>query len=105
MGKRFSAPVQNGPGTHPASYSRVPDLFPRGQSGLGVVKERIELHLYSLSGSSLPVLGRTIYAKSNRHHLVHNYRNLKIQHIEEEVLHSVKLERNEAHLMKGNVDG
>ena len=52
VGARFSAPVQTGPGAHPASY-RMPDLFPGGKRpGRGddhppppsaKVKERVEL--------------------------------------------------------------
>jgi hypothetical protein len=55
---RFSAPVQTGPGPHPASYTIRPGHFPRGvkRPGRGVehptpsiaeVEERVELYLYS----------------------------------------------------------
>jgi hypothetical protein len=58
---RFSAPVQNGPGAHPASYTMGNGFLSRGvkRPGRGVnhpptssteVKERVELHLYSPSG-------------------------------------------------------
>ena len=74
VGARFSPPVQTGPGAHPASStlyrvsSPVEGVVKR--SGCGVnhppppqssaeVKERVELCLYSLSGPSWPVLGRT----------------------------------------------
>jgi len=66
-GARFSAPVQTGPVAHPASYTMGTGSF------LGVrrpgrdadhpplssakVNERVELHLYSPSGISWPVLG------------------------------------------------
>jgi len=65
VGVRFSAPVQTGPGAHPASYTLDTWSFP-GVKWLGVdqrpissaeVKERVELHLYSPSGLSWPVLG------------------------------------------------
>ena len=69
-GARFSAPVQTGPGAHPASYTRGTGSFPEvKRPGRGVdhlppysaeVKERIELHLYSPSGPSCPVLGWTL---------------------------------------------
>ena len=66
----FSAPVQTGPGTHPASYTMGTGSFPglkrpgRGldhplPSSIGV-KERVELYLNSPSGPSGPVLGRTV---------------------------------------------
>ena len=69
-GARFSAPVQTGPGAHPASYTMDTGSFPGvKRPGHGVdhsplpsveVKERIELYLYSPSGLSWPVLGRTL---------------------------------------------
>ena len=62
---RFSAPVQTGPGTHSALYTRRTGLFPGvKRPGRGVdhpspssaeVKERIELYLCSTSGPSWPV--------------------------------------------------
>ena len=61
-GARFSAPVQTGHGTHPASYTMGIGSFPGVRlPGRGVdnpstssaeVKERVELYLYSPSGSS-----------------------------------------------------
>ena len=67
MGARFSAPVQTGPGAHPASYTVGTVSFPGvKQPGRGVdhppsssaeVKERVELYLYSLFGPSWLVLG------------------------------------------------
>jgi len=64
---RFSAPVHTGPRAHPTSYTNGTVYF------LGVelprrtvdhtppssveIKERVELYLYSPSGSSWPVLG------------------------------------------------
>jgi len=64
---RFSAPVQTGPGAHPASYSMGTGSLPGGKRpGRGVdhpppssaeVKERVELYLYSPYGPSWPVLG------------------------------------------------
>jgi hypothetical protein len=66
---RFFAPVQTGPGAHPASYTMGTSLY-RGNA-VGVwrwpptsssieVKERVELYLCSLSGPSWPVLGWTL---------------------------------------------
>jgi len=67
VGARFSAPIQTGPGVHPASYTMGTESF------LGVkrpgrdidhpppssaeVKERIELYLYSTYGPSWTVIG------------------------------------------------
>ena len=69
-GMRFSAPVQTGPGDHPASYTVGTGSFPgvnRLGSGLDhpplssvEVKERVELYLYSASGPSWPVLGQNL---------------------------------------------
>jgi len=66
-GARFSAPVQTGPGAHPASCTMGTRSFPGvKQLGCGIdyptpsgakVKERIKLYLYSPSGPSWPVLG------------------------------------------------
>jgi len=60
VGKRFSAPVQIGPGVHPASYIKGAEFFPRVKwPGRGVdhpppssaeVKERVELYIYSHLG-------------------------------------------------------
>ena len=70
VGPRFSAPVQTGPGAHPASYTMGTGSFAEvKQPGLGTdhlpqssaeVKERVELYLYSPSGPSWPVLGWTL---------------------------------------------
>jgi hypothetical protein len=66
-GVRFSAPVQTGPGSHPASCTMGSGSSPGvKQRGCGVdhppppsakVKERVELYLYSPSGASWPVWG------------------------------------------------
>jgi hypothetical protein len=66
-GARFSAPVQTGPGAHPASYTMGTGSFPGVKwPGRGVdhpppssaeVKERVELYLYSTSGLLWPVIG------------------------------------------------
>ena len=69
-GARFSAPIQTGPGAHPASYTMGTGSF-RGvkRPGCGVnypppssakVEGRVELYICSLSGPSWPVLGRTL---------------------------------------------
>jgi hypothetical protein len=64
---RFSAPVQTGPGAHPASYTGPFRGVKR--SGRGVdhplpssaeVKERVGLYLYSPTGPSWSVLGFTL---------------------------------------------
>jgi len=55
VGTRFYAPVQTGPGAHPASYTMSTGSSPGvEQPGRGVetpssteVKESVELHLYS----------------------------------------------------------
>jgi len=70
VGARFSAPVQTGPGAHPATYTMGTGSF------LGVkqpervidhpppysaeVKERVELYLNSPSGRLWPVLRLTL---------------------------------------------
>jgi len=66
-GARFSAPVQTGPGAHPAPYTMGTGSFPgvkrprRGDDhpapSTAEVKERVELYLYSPSEPSWPVLG------------------------------------------------
>jgi len=67
VGKKFSAPVQTGPGAHPASYKMGTGSSPgvkRPGRCVGhpppsstEVKERVELYLYSLSGHLWSVLG------------------------------------------------
>jgi len=70
VGARFSAPVQTGPGAHPASYTMGTRSF-LGVKRLGrgvdypppssaEVKERLELYLYSVFGPSWPVRGGTL---------------------------------------------
>jgi hypothetical protein len=72
-GVRFSAPIQNGPGAHPASCTMgIGSFLGVKQPGCGIdhphlssaeVKERVELYLnlklylYSTSGPSWPVTG------------------------------------------------
>jgi len=63
---RFSAPVQTGPGVHPASHTMGTGSLPVVKRlGRGIdhpppssteVKERVEPYLYSPSGPSWPVL-------------------------------------------------
>jgi len=70
VGATFSAPVQNVPGTHPASYTMSTGSFPgvkRPGRGVGhplpsraEVEGRVGLYICSLSGPSWPVLGRTL---------------------------------------------
>ena len=70
VGARFSAPVQNGPGVHPASCTMGTGSFQgvkrpgRGADHPPPPKrrghERGELYLYSPSGPSWPALGRTL---------------------------------------------
>jgi len=81
VGARFSAPVQTGPGAHPASYAMGTGSFPGvKQLGRGVdhptpssaeVKERVKLYLYSTSGDLRPVTGELylylyLYYKNRR---------------------------------------
>ena len=66
-GARFFAPVQAGPGAHPASYTMGTGSFPgvkrpgRGvdhsPSSCAEVEGRVELYICSPSGLSWPVLG------------------------------------------------
>jgi hypothetical protein len=68
---RFSAPLQIGPGAHPAFYTMRTRAFPGvKQPARGVdhplpssaeVKERLELYLYSPSGPSWPQVGLYLY--------------------------------------------
>jgi hypothetical protein len=55
VGAKISPPVQTGPGAHPASYTMSTGSFSRGKAA--EVKERVELYLYSLSGSLWTVIG------------------------------------------------
>jgi len=67
MEARFSAPVQTGPGAHPASYTMGTGSFPGvKRPGRGVnhqpsssteVKERVELHLYTPTVPLWQVIG------------------------------------------------
>ena len=67
VGARFPAPVQTGPGAHPASYTMGTGSFPGvKRPGRGVdhpppssaeVIGRVELYICSPSGPSWPVLG------------------------------------------------
>ena len=70
MEARFSAPVQTGYETHPASHTKGTGSFPgvklprRGVDhqtpSSPEVKERVELYLYSPSAPSWSVLGRIL---------------------------------------------
>ena len=83
VGARFSAPTHTGPGAHPAPCTISTGSFPGvNRPGRGVdhpppssaeVKERVELYLYSPSGPSWPVLGRTLpllYYVNHKKHTV-----------------------------------
>jgi hypothetical protein len=70
LGARFSAPVQTGPGAHPA-YCKMGSGSFHGikRPGRGVdhplpsragVKERAQLYFYSTSGPSWPVIERSL---------------------------------------------
>ena len=70
VGERFSTAVQISPGAHPASYTVGTWSFSGvKRPGRGVdhpppssaeIEGRVELYIYSPSGSSWPVLGRTL---------------------------------------------
>jgi hypothetical protein len=67
VGARYSAPVQTGPETHPASCTKgtgsCPGVKRPGRDvehptpSSAEVKERVGLNLYSLSGLTWPVVG------------------------------------------------
>jgi hypothetical protein len=65
-GRDFAAPIQNGPGAHPASYKMGTGSFPVlsswGVASSTEVKERIKLHIYTPYGTSWPDLGQTLPA-------------------------------------------
>jgi hypothetical protein len=71
VGAKFSTPGHTGPGAHLTSCTGYRISFSgvkRQQRGVNhstpssfEVKQRVELYLYSSSGSSCPVLGRTFY--------------------------------------------
>ena len=61
----FSAPVQNNPEVHPAFYTmgigvKRPGSGVNPYPSRAEVQERVELYLYSPSGPSWPLLGRTL---------------------------------------------
>jgi hypothetical protein len=71
VGARFFVAVQTGSGAHPASYTMRTGFLSREvkRPGRGVdhpppssaeVKDIVELYLYSTSGASWPVVGRTL---------------------------------------------
>ena len=74
VGAVFSAPVQTGPGDHPTSYTsgtgslpvvkRLRRVVNHPPPSKAEVKEGVELYLYSHSGPSWPVLGRTSSAST-----------------------------------------
>jgi hypothetical protein len=70
VGARFSAPVQTGPGAHPASYTMGTGYLQgekRPKRGVDYpppssaeIKEKVELYLYSTSGPTWLVRGRSL---------------------------------------------
>jgi hypothetical protein len=77
VGVRFFASIQTGPGGHPASCIMGAEFFSEGKEA-GVwqpptpssteVKDRVELYLYSPSGTSWPVLGWTLLYRRKGYH-------------------------------------
>ena len=77
---RFSAPVQTGPGAYPSSCTMGTGSFPgvkrpgRGAEQPPPYKcrghERVRLYLYSPSGPSWPVIGRTFPFTFTVHYLI-----------------------------------
>ena len=77
MGARFSAPVQAGPGAHPASYTLSTGSFlgvKRTRRGVNhpppssvEVKVSVELYYYLPSGRSWPRLGRSLPLHTHTH--------------------------------------
>jgi hypothetical protein len=59
VGARFFAAVQTGTGAYPASYTMGTGSLSGGKAAR-VKKKRVQLYLYSPSGPSWPVLGRTL---------------------------------------------
>jgi len=67
VGARFSAPIQTGPGAHPAFYTTGTGSFPGGKAAgawrwaptpsIMRVKERVEPYLHSPTGPSWSVVG------------------------------------------------
>ena len=85
-GARFSAPVQTGPGAHPASCTVGTGSFLGVKwPGCGIdhpppsstrIKERVELYVCSLSEPSWPVLGRNLlYCLDATHENMANVQN------------------------------
>ena len=69
VGVRFSTPIQAGPRARPASYTMGITSFPvvkrpgrvdHPTPSSAMVKERVELYLYSTSGPSWSVMGGTL---------------------------------------------
>ena len=80
-GARFSAPVQTGPGAHPAFCTMGTGSFPGGvkRPGRGAdhlppscveVKGRVGLYIYSASGPSWPVLWWTLPLHNNNNNRI-----------------------------------
>jgi len=77
---RFSALVQTGPGAQPASYTMGTGSFSgvkrpgRGfdypPASSAKVKEGVELYLYSISGPSWPVPGRSLPLPCTAHCII-----------------------------------
>ena len=86
VGVKFSAPVQTGPGAHPASYTMGTTSVSRGvkrpERGANQpspfsakVKERVELYRYFLPGPSCHVVGRS---ETNRCLFIELYETLTV---------------------------
>jgi hypothetical protein len=95
-GGEISAPTQTGPGAHPASCTvRTRSFLGVHGSGRSVdhpppssaeVQERVQLHVYSPSGSSWPTLGRILpfcmptLTEKDAISLVQTYQRFKTTH-------------------------